>query len=184
MGASSRQNELLEAFAALTPGELRGLTWRSIQLSHGLHFEGRDLLNETFLAFLDGKRSWPGDTPFAAHLWINMWSVANAARKRRVDARSDPLLEEMLEGASARGAYPAPDEALEAKQEAAQARSAFDAARRELAGDPGARAALDALARGLTASEARLTLGMAANEYKLARDRAIPRLRRHAGRAP
>lgn len=184
MGASAAQRELLEAFAAMDEREKVGLAKKGRLIGAATGHPGMDLLHEALWRTLDGHRVWTRDVPLGAHLWSVMRSMANHALEAAPATRAESLDDAALEDLADPDGWGAPDRALERKQAADAMRRAIVGAREELRGDPDARGVIEGMALGLKAAESRALLRLAPAEYKLARDRALPRLRRNAGGRP
>ena len=126
-----------------------------------------DLIQEALTRIIVGKRQVPDGVAIVAFLAGVMRSIRSehwqrvegtSARNRSARSRSADRQVELADGA------PGPDRALMAQQELARVRELF-------AQDPTATAILDGLARGLTAEELRVGLGLSDTDYASARKR-------------
>ena len=126
-----------------------------------------DLIQEALTRIIVGKRQVPDGVAIVAFLAGVMRSIRSehwqrvegtGARGRSVRSQSADRPVELVDGA------PGPDQAVMAQQELARVRELF-------AEDPTATAILDGLARGLTAEELRVALGLSDTDYASARKR-------------
>jgi RNA polymerase sigma-70 factor (ECF subfamily) len=126
-----------------------------------------DLIQEALTRIIVGKRQVPEGVAMVAFLAGVMRSIRSehwqrvegtSARVRSARSQSAHRQIEPVDGA------PGPDRAVMAQQELARVRELF-------AEDPTATAILDGLARGLTAEELRVGLGLSDTDYASARKR-------------
>lgn len=129
-----------------------------------------DLLQEALTRILVGKRTVPRGVPIVAFVAGVMRSIRSEHWRRfeRADRasrrRAPPRLEAENRTVELRDAAPGPDRAVIAQQELTAIRTLF-------AEDAAALDILDCLAKGMTAEEIRLTLGLSDTAYASARKR-------------
>jgi DNA-directed RNA polymerase specialized sigma24 family protein len=179
MTTHANQQQIIDAFAALTPAQRKGLRLAGDKLAVATGFEGGcDLMQEALLRMLDGRRKWPLHLKFDFYVFRVMDSVAHGERKRHGLERwlCFPFDGHCDEAGSWRCPAPTPEQAAIAAEELRLAARAAARARLMLMSDLD-RAVMDAVLEGETRAETCSRLGLPVRDYDLARQRVMGRLR-------
>lgn len=184
MPTHATRAQIENAYKSLTQDDLIALRRMACQFLGGSRFSSPgDLIQQTLVLLLTGKRKWPINLDFLRYMRATMRSVASNQRKRKefaLDSGRD--IDEMFESGNLDFAYTESVEVTLVQAEPIEIlRRTAAKARASLKDDPTAQLVIDSIFAGYEPQEACAELGIDFNEYRAARQRAIIRMKRYAG---